>query len=128
MVHERRSRKSSSMNRQGTTEASVPLREFRDSSGIEWKVWDTTPERMHASPASERGLGDLRGGWITFSSILGRRRLAPVPADWANLPERELEKLCHQAVPTRRQSGEADTPTADLEAVNPAATRRRPTE
>ena len=106
----------------------MPLREFRDSSGIEWKVWDTTPDRMHASPASERGLGDLRGGWITFSSILGRRRLAPVPTGWANLADRELERLCEQAVPTRRQSGEADTPTGDLEAVNPALPRPRVTE
>ena len=106
----------------------MPLREFRDSSGIEWKVWDTTPDRMQASPASDRGLGDLRGGWITFSSILGRRRLAPVPAGWETLATVELERLCDQAVPTRRQSGEVDTPTGDLEAVNPALPRRRAIE
>ena len=106
----------------------MALREFQDRSGIEWKVWDTTPERMHASPASDRALGDLRGGWITFSSILGRRRLAPVPAGWENLPSRELERLCERAIPTKRQSGEVDTPTGDLEAVNPDIPRRRPNE
>ena len=103
----------------------MALREFQDSSGIEWKVWDTTPERMHASPASDRALGELRSGWITFSSILGRRRLAPVPDGWANLPSHELEKLCDRAVPTRRSSGESDTPTGGLEAVDRNFPRRR---
>ena len=106
-------------------EANVALREFQDSSGIEWKVWDTIPERMHASPASDRALGELRSGWITFSSILGRRRLAPVPDGWSNLPSRELERLCDRAIPTRRSSGEADTPSGDLEAVNPNLPPRR---
>ena len=103
----------------------MALREFQDSSGIEWKVWDTVPERMHASPTSDRALGELRGGWITFSSILGRRRLAPVPDGWANLPSAELERLCDRAVPTKRQSGDADTPTGDLEAINPNQPPRR---
>ena len=103
----------------------MALREFQDSNGIEWKVWDTIPERMHASPASDRGLGDLRGGWITFSSMLGRRRLAPYPANWASLPAAELERLCDMAIPTRRQSGEADTPTGDMQAVDPHLPSRR---
>lgn len=112
---------------QDAREASVALREFQDSSGIEWKVWDTTPERMHASPASDRALGELRSGWITFSSILGRRRLAPVPAGWANLPSQELEKLCERAVPTKRHSGEV-TPADELQAVNPNIPPRRATD
>lgn len=109
-------------------EVSVALCEFRDSSGIEWKVWDTAPERLHSSPASDRALGELRGGWITFSSVLGRRRLAPVPEGWANLPTHELERLCAQAIPTKRQSGELDTPTVELEAVRPDVPHRRSTE
>lgn len=96
----------------------MALREFRDSNGIEWKVWETVPERMHASPASERALGELRGGWITFSSMLGRRRLAPVPPGWATLPAAELERLCDQAIPTRRQPGEADTPAGEMQALD----------
>lgn len=96
----------------------MALREFRDSNGIDWKVWDTVPERMHASPASDRGLGELRAGWITFSSMLGRRRLAPVPTGWATMPAAELERLCDLATPTRRQPGEADTPAGEMQALD----------
>lgn len=106
----------------------MALREFRDSSGTDWKVWDTTPERLQASPVSDRALGELRAGWITFSSVLGRRRLAPVPPDWANKSARELEALCEAAAPTRRHSGELDTPVSSHEAVDQAIPRRRATE
>jgi hypothetical protein len=72
-------------------------REFMDSLGMMWKVWNTVPLAgavLH---------GELKEGWLTFESMGSRlRRLAPVPSDWEQLSTEQLEQLCAQASEVRR--------------------------
>ena len=101
-------------------------REFIDSAGERWLVWDTRPTtRAKLKPTFE-------GGWLTFESGSRLRRLAPVPHGWESLPDFELERFCQSAVQVdRRRSGPNVTridarPTehpADLPADRPDDTR-----
>lgn len=63
-------------------------REFTDSRGTRWMVWNTTP--MTGSVLA----GDMQQGWLTFESDGERRRLAPVPRDWENAANDRLELYC----------------------------------
>ena len=74
----------------------MPLREFTDSRGATWRVWATQPLSENVRP-------DLRGGWLTFEQGTLRRRLAPIPEGWAELPEEGLRRLCTQATPQRER-------------------------
>ena len=73
------------------------IREFRDSTGQDWRVWAVTPGM--ASPTSQRYLGELRNGWLAFEALSGdaRRRLVSYPANWIQLDDRDLEHLLGEA-------------------------------
>jgi hypothetical protein len=72
-------------------------REFTDSAGERWLVWDTRPTtRARLNPAFE-------AGWLTFESGRQLRRLAPTPDDWASLADPELERLCRAATTVERR-------------------------
>ena len=94
-------------------------REFIDSTGTEWFVFDVTPRaddrrsydrrREEAEDGKSRELEDRRGegrrvtvgqrpprltqGWLCFERDGERRRLQPIPEGWMTLPDSELEKL-----------------------------------
>lgn len=85
----------------------MPLREFRDADGIEWRVWDTTP--LAGAVYDER----LKAGWLTFESAQTRRRLAPIPAGWGEMSPEQLEAICRAAETVRRG---ASTLTRDPDA------------
>jgi hypothetical protein len=92
------------------------LRAFTDSSGTEWRVWDVLPSATTQSfSAGLGGLSSLMGtafasGWLCFESGAEKRRLAPIPTEWVESGERDLERLCSRAVvvaePRRRTSDE----------------------
>ena len=90
-------------------------REFIDSAGEQWQVWDTRPTtRARLNPAFE-------AGWLTFECGRQLRRLAPTPPGWEMLPDFELERLCRTATPVeRRRTGPSitriDTPPAEQRA------------
>jgi hypothetical protein len=50
---------------------------------------------------------EWKEGWLTFESDGQKRRLAPVPAGWEELPGSRLELLCRMATPGRALQGEA---------------------
>jgi hypothetical protein len=82
----------------------MALREFEDGRGQRWRVWDTVPARTE-------GLDDnYRGGWLTFDNGMERRRLAPVPPSWAQLPAERLALLLRLAHPVGPR--DAGTPMA----------------
>src|SRR5690349_11010808 len=74
-------------------------REFIDSLGMMWKVWNTVPLAgavLH---------GELKDGWLSFESMAaGLRRLAPVPENWEHLSAEQLERLCARASEVRRKT------------------------
>ena len=41
---------------------------------------------------------EMHQGWLAFSSSTERRRLAPVPANWVELSDAELQRLADAAL------------------------------
>jgi hypothetical protein len=104
------------------------LRTFVAPDGDEWRVWKVIPTRtledvrewerrgqdVLAYDGPERRQDDRRAslpfvspalahGWLCFESGHGKRRLAPPPVLWEEIPEEELLALWEQAdvVPPR---------------------------
>jgi hypothetical protein len=85
----------------------MAVREFRDSSGREWRVWDVMPESIHPQVKTEDYLADIyQTGWLVFETRPEdeKRRLPDIPPDWSTLPDRALEVLLRRAevVPPRK--------------------------
>ena len=88
----------------------MAVREFTDSKGLEWRVWDVRPEHMHPATRTEDFLSNLQDGWLAFESAKEKRRLeAPYPADWITCRIPELEALCRNAKPVVRRSMQSET-------------------
>lgn len=88
----------------------MAVREFTDSKGVEWRVWDVKPEHMHPATRTEDFLFHLQDGWLAFESAREKRRLeAPYPADWISCHIPELEDLCRSAKPVLRRNAQSDT-------------------
>lgn len=97
----------------------MPLREFSDVHGRPWRVWDTRPttgrlrvqfvdgwltfERLEeeAPSIAARDLGASREDVTGDAATARRRRLAPIPDGWAELPDLDLRRLCLEALPER---------------------------
>jgi hypothetical protein len=83
------------------------LREFKDTSGKTWRVWDVYPNIRGKSP--EAGTDDtsqlcapfpnreLSDGWLCFESGSEKRRLTPIPPEWEICGVPALEQLCARA-------------------------------
>ncbi|GAC1648436.1 MAG: hypothetical protein NVS4B3_04000 [Gemmatimonadaceae bacterium] len=92
-------------------------RVFADAGGVEWTVWNVYPSwaerravgsapppevsgerrRFDAAEPIRRADHDLARGWLAFESVLGRRRLVPIPEGWDNLPDDDLAQFLAQA-------------------------------
>lgn len=109
-------------------------RVFRDSQGTEWQAWDVVPQlterreverRVRIAPvehADRRRAQDRRvikgrrpmltagldGGWLCFENETEKRRLTPIPADWARCSSAELEQYLHEAKRAPRPSTAAE--------------------
>jgi hypothetical protein len=76
----------------------MAVREFTDSRGVDWRVWDVTPAHMHPVTRGEDYMKNLQDGWLAFESGREKRRLeAPYPDNWLKMPIREIEELCRRA-------------------------------
>jgi len=104
----------------------MPLKEFTDSRGVRWSVWDVYPrlaERRDREAGPPPGIRERRRfverrvrvhaamsqGWLAFESEDGeRRRLAPIPnqpKDWASATADQLRAWLSASVaapPARR--------------------------
>ena len=90
-------------------------RKIKDDTGKAWDVWEVYPsaveQRMSGEyPAVTNSDGSgakreirirvpsaLQEGWLAFQSGKDRRRLAPIPARWIALDDRELLRLLGEA-------------------------------
>src|SRR5687768_8418256 len=111
-------------------ERRMGYRSFKDSTGVEWHAWDVVPQlaerrvrdrRRGRQPIpfrdrrlSERRLREgrravmtpgLTDGWLCFEAAAEKRRLSPIPGDWARCAESELEAYRQMARPVRRSAG-----------------------
>ena len=79
---------------------SMASRNFRDTTGMHWHVWNTVPiSGAVINPGFEKG-------WLTFESDSGAlRRLAPVPSGWEELPAERLILLLQNAKAVPRHTG-----------------------
>lgn len=85
----------------------MPVRQFTDDSGREWRAWDIKPEEIHPVTRGEDYLVDCYiTGWVVFerTSLDEKRRLCPWPANWMNASVQELRGLLKMAevVPPHR--------------------------
>lgn len=79
------------------------LREFTDTAGTKWRVFDVNPSVV----ASELGtdVGRVQSfpskahadGWLCFESATEKRRLAPIPPEWEICDLEKLEAFCERA-------------------------------
>jgi hypothetical protein len=94
----------------------VAHREFVDANGVPWQAWEVIPgsaERRERADrrADARGKGERRvrheprvrigegmgRGWLVFASSREKRRIFPVPDDWASRTDAELSAMCEGA-------------------------------
>jgi hypothetical protein len=109
-------------------------RSFRDEQGMDWQAWDVVPaladrriqeRRVHRRTLDDdrRRMNDRRvtpghrppvnagmsGGWLCFEAAAGKRRLAPIPADWLGCAIERLRHYLAVAKPAARMTGPLTT-------------------
>lgn len=91
--------------------SSTRRRHFVDAQGVQWTVWP-----VHPSPrpsAHSRLRGSYSQGWLAFESLVGKRRLSPIPPAWELLDDAALAALCGNAErASMRGRGKASPPDA----------------
>jgi hypothetical protein len=92
-----------------------------------WDVWDVVPDdlpgrstydrRAHprgAEPQNGSLFGpELEQGWLCFQSEGDRRRFAPIPPNWFELPDGVLRVMVDIATPVATNNTPRRTTTAD---------------
>jgi hypothetical protein len=83
------------------------VREFRDSTGQQWRAWPVIPG-LSRTGRPKHYLGDFQKGWICYESLdsPARRRLPCAPARLAETKDEELERLLREAItaPERKET------------------------
>ena len=98
----------------------MPVREFIDGEGTEWRAWEVTPDALFPPTRGEDYLADCyQSGWVVMETREGDRRvrLCPIPRDWQRLADEALAALIPRAevLPARTVTGRG--PLADLHAA-----------
>lgn len=99
------------------------FRQYRDSRGLDWRVWAVVPSESNADVLARADAVEPTGnaardaaavermevlrqrrarwtsGWLLFESAEGRRRLRPIPPDWNTASPAQLEEMCGRAQP-----------------------------
>ena len=118
----------------------MPLREYQDGNGTNWRIWNVHPTQRAGARPTEEGperrtapreeersrmiaTPGLEQGWLCFESPVEKRRLTPIPEQWESCPEGELEALLGRAelVRQRGAEGRAATGPDDVEVPLPGA-------
>jgi hypothetical protein len=84
----------------GKGERVCRLREFSDTAGKDWRVWEVRPGASGRGTNPERYLGPYVNGWLAFECLQdeARKRLPNHPVDWFGMADADLDKLLPQAV------------------------------
>lgn len=94
----------------------MPHREFSDPEGTQWQAWEVIPSTAERRESGERRFGardsrdrrthrqfrvelddGMARGWLVFESATEKRRLFPVPDDWAECTDEQLARMCARA-------------------------------
>jgi hypothetical protein len=95
--------------------ADATHRIFRDVRGVRWDVFAVYPETRLAARWQLKAA--YARGWLCFDSAGQKRRLGPVPADWSQLSNAQLEQLGDRA---------EVVPAGDAKARGPRGPDNRP--
>lgn len=101
----------------------MAVRDYTDSEGVSWQVWEVIPQSVERRKLRERRVADrdehdrrkrhevrLRpaagdvDGWLVFESFDMKKRLRPIPKDWYLASAVELESMCARAERAARTS------------------------
>jgi rubredoxin len=94
-------------------------RQIKDEHGSAWDVWDVQPADAAGHPPYDRRTGErtdnesgasladrppmlsaeLEQGWLCFQCGADRRRFAPIPPNWPELPDGVLRVMLEVANP-----------------------------
>ena len=86
------------------------LRGFKDTTGVEWRVWEVIPSRaaIATSPVAQSRTSlsttPYANGWLCFESGDEKRRLAPIPVGWELGTPTEIAELLEQATVVQARS------------------------
>jgi hypothetical protein len=101
------------------------MKRLRDEQGTEWTVYQVQRQaRSDSVTAGDFLPRTFANGWLVFECCNEKRRLAPFPSKWEELPETTLRSLLGVAV-RARPSGEVAGKTFE-DALR--AEERRPVE
>jgi hypothetical protein len=88
------------------------MRVFSDSTGVEWTVFEV--KRQGSEKTQWSYLPEQFGsGWLCFESDVNKRRLSPIPDDWRDSSDRELQRLLQHAQPVARPRQDREDRAAD---------------
>jgi hypothetical protein len=97
----------------------MAVRTFDSPEGITWTAWEVIPGQVSEfrSTYGSHLPRQMADGWLCFDCGSEKRRLYPLPPDWAERTEAELWFLCRAAEPVRaRAAAGCDAPPpADAE-------------
>src|SRR5688572_14009708 len=91
----------------------MAVRSFESPDGITWTAWEVIPGQVSEfrSTYGSHLPTQMAGGWLCFDCGSEKRRLVPLPSDWADRTEAELWFLCRAAEPVRaRAAAGCDAP------------------
>ena len=72
------------------------MREFTDSAGKQWTVFEVSRQGNEEDNWAYLPRG-FRAGWLCFESDDGKRRLSPVPDGWKSSEAMDLERMLRSA-------------------------------
>ena len=86
------------------------LRGFKDTTGVEWRVWEVVPSRAAIATSSvahsrtSLNSTPYANGWLCFESEAEKRRLAPIPDGWELGTPVDIAQLLEQATPVQSRA------------------------
>lgn len=84
----------------------MAVRSFESPDGITWTAWEVIPGQVSEfrSTYGSHLPTQMAEGWLCFDCGSEKRRLYPLPPDWADRTEAELWFLCRAAEPVRARA------------------------
>jgi hypothetical protein len=95
----------------------MPKRRFIDPRGNPWEVWDVHANDIPGNQIADAHARDeflvaigLADGWLCFQSGSDRRRFAPIPPAWDELPDGVLRVMLDVSDPVKSELISGDHP------------------
>lgn len=84
----------------------MAVRTFESPDGTAWTAWEVIPGQVSEFRSSfgSHLPRQMAEGWLCFDCGSQKRRLYPLPPNWASRTEAELWFLCRAAEPVRARA------------------------